>query len=196
VSHLPLAPKPVAVVTGRFQPFHNDHLSLVLLALDRADRVIVGITNPDRRSQVEHDSSAHRHLDSANPFTYIERLRVVTSALLAAGVPADRFDVVPFPLDAPCAWASYADDDALQVVRIFTAWEADKADALERNGYRVLRLTGSPADRLSASDIRRRMAEDLPWEHLVPDGARTVLLGLGRHELRRRCGDLVAGAAT
>jgi len=191
-----LAREPVAAVTGRFQPFHNDHLALVLLALDRANRIVVGITNPDRRSQLEQDSSAHRHLDSANPFTYIERLRVVTAALLAGGVPADRFDVVPFPLDAPCAWSSYADDDALQVVRIFTAWEADKADALERSGYRILRLTGSLSDRISASDIRRCMAEGLPWEHLVPDGAREALLGLGRDELRRRCGDLVAGAAT
>jgi len=184
------------VVTGRFQPFHNDHLTLVLLALDRADRVVMAITNPDRRSQLEQDSSAHRHLDSANPFTYVERLRAVTAALLAAGVLPDRFDVVPFPLDAPCAWSSYADEGAVQVVRIFTAWEADKADALERHGYRVLRLAGSLSDRISASDIRRLMTEGRPWEHLVPDGAREALLGLGRDELGRRCGDLVARAAT
>jgi cytidyltransferase-like protein len=196
VSHLPWQREPVAVVTGRFQPFHNDHLNLVLLALDRADRVLVAITNPDRRSQLAQDSSAHRHLDSANPFTYVERLRIVTAALLAAGVPTARFDVVPFPLDAPCAWSSYADADALQVVRIFTAWEADKADSLERNGYRVLRLTGSLSGRMSASEIRRCIAEGLPWEHLVPDGARAALLALGLDELRRRCRDIVVGAAT
>ncbi len=195
MSRLPLQREPVTMVTGRFQPFHNDHLTLVLLALDRSDRVVVGITNPDRRSQLAQASSAHRHLDSANPFTYVERLRVVTAALLAAGVPADRFDVVPFPLDARCAWSSYADADALQVVRIFTSWEADKADALERNGYRLLRLTGSLSERISASDIRSCMAQGLPWEHLVPDGARAVLLALGHVELRRRCSCLVPGAA-
>ncbi len=195
MSHLPSQRVPAAVVTGRFQPFHNDHLTLVLLALDRADRVVVAITNPDRRSQLAQDSSAHRHLDSANPFTYVERLRMVTAALLTAGVPAARFDVVPFPLDAPCAWSSYADTNALQVVRIFTTWEADKADALERNGYRVLRLTGPLSGRISASDIRSCMAEGLPWKHLVPEGARAALLALGRDELRRRCGDIVAGAA-
>lgn len=195
MSGLPPQRVPVAAVTGRFQPFHDDHLDLVLHGLGQADRVVVAITNPDRRSQVRQGSSAHRHLDSANPFTYLERVRVVTAALLAAQVPAHRFDVVPFPLDVPCVWASYVAPGTVQVVRVFTAWEADKADALEQHGYPVLRLTGSTEDRISASDVRSAMRAGLPWEHLVPDGAREALLALGRDQLRRRCGDLPDGPA-
>lgn len=183
----------LAAVTGRFQPFHVDHLSLMLHALEVADQVSVAITNPDHRSRRAEPSSPHRHLESANPFTYVERLRMITAALLRAGVPFKRFDLVPFPLDEPRTWSSYVPIHALQVVRIFSPWERDKADALERHGFPVLRLRGSIEERVSASDIRAAIAMDRPWAHLVPQGVGEVLLRAGKDALRARCGDLIDG---
>lgn len=181
----------LAAVTGRFQPFHVDHLSLVLHALEVADRVSVAITNPDHRSRRAEPSSPHRHLESANPFTYVERLRMITAALRHAGVPADRFEIVPFPLDDPTTWSSYVPVHALQVVRISSSWERDKADGLERHGHPVLRLQLSSQERVSASDIRAAIAGDQPWAHLVPQGVTEVLLRDGEAALRARCGRLV-----
>ena len=183
----------VAAVTGRFQPFHVDHLSLVQHALGRAERISVAITNPDQRSLKAEPSSSHRHLDASNPFTYRERARAITAALLRDGVPAECFDVVPFPLDVPAVLASYVHPDALQVVRIFSAWERDKSDALEQYGYSVLRLQGSMESRVSASDIRRAIAEGQPWEHLVPPGVAEVLLEAGEDALRARCAGKLSG---
>lgn len=183
----------VAAVTGRFQPFHVDHLALVRHALERFDRLCVAITNPDQRSQRAEPSSSHRHLETSNPFTYRERSRAITAALRRAEVPAERFDVVPFPLDAPSVLASYVPPDAIQVVRIFSEWERDKSDTLEGYGYTVLRLQGSIEDRVSASDIRSAIAEGRPWQHLVPPGIAEVLLEGGEAALRARCAGQVSG---
>lgn len=58
----------VAVVIGRFQPFHNGHLSLVKLALDAAPRVVVVI------------GSAFQARSPKHPFTWAERAEMVRLA--------------------------------------------------------------------------------------------------------------------
>jgi bifunctional NMN adenylyltransferase/nudix hydrolase len=66
----------VAVVIGRFQPFHSGHYQLMRNALDVADRliIIVGSTNIPRTPK--------------NPFTYSERVRMILGS-----VPPDKVDI-------------------------------------------------------------------------------------------------------
>lgn len=177
----------IIAITGRFQPFHLDHLDLVLRGLADAEHVIIGITNPDSRSLQAAASSPHRHRPSANPFTYLERLRIIRAALEAASVPLDRFDVVPFPLDQPSVWADYIPQDALQLVRVYSEWEREKAGRLQAGGYEVKMLEGDVGRKISASDIRAAMAAAGQWRHRVPDGAVAALEAIGDDALRRRC---------
>lgn len=58
-------PSNIAVVIGRFQPFHNGHLSLVKRALDAAPRVVVAI------------GSAFQARSPKHPFTWQERAEMV-----------------------------------------------------------------------------------------------------------------------
>ena len=174
-------------VTGRFQPFHLDHLELVTYALDRAERLLVGVTNPDARSLAPAAASSHRHLRSSNPFTYLERLRMIRAALNAAGVASTRYEIVPFPLDDPGVWRAYVPKGTMQLVRAFSAWERQKAAHLEAAGYPVILLQGDVEGRVSASDIRRAIARGEPWAHWVPAGVLEVLLAFGEETLRRRC---------
>ena len=166
-------------ITGRFQPFHRDHLDLVRHGLSLAPRVVVGITNPDARSWQAVAASGHRHLATSNPFSYLERLRMITAALACAGIPANRYDIVPFPLDCPGVWTSYIPRDVAHLVRVFSEWEAEKTRRLEAGGYPVKVLFGDPATRISASEIRAAMAAGHPWDHWVPPGAREQLATLG-----------------
>jgi len=174
----PRGPRRLACVTGRFQPFHNDHLELVLHAARLADHVIVAITNPDVRSQQQHPASRHRHLEHSNPFGYRDRARMVTMALIEAGMT--RFDVVPFPLEAPGVWESYVPLESLQLVRTFSDWELAKAEALRNRGYEVLQLAGSPDTRISATAIREAMAagED-GWRSQVPGAVARMICSAG-----------------
>ncbi|MEO0998680.1 MAG: cytidyltransferase [Pseudomonadota bacterium] len=155
-------------VTGRFQPFHRDHLDLVRYALTRRQRVVIGITNPDRRSLKPESDSRHRHLPGANPFSYFQRMTMIVAALDESGIARDRFRIVPFPLDCAEVWAGYIPLDATQLVRVYSGWEREKARKLRDGGYSVEVLHGDPATRISASDIRRAMQTSGSWQPLVP----------------------------
>ncbi len=178
---------PSIAITGRFQPFHRDHLDLVVHGLKLADRVIIGITNPDRRSLKAVPSSAHRHQAGANPFTYLERQRIIRAALNGAAVDLGRYEIVPFPLDAPNVWPDYISLSTPQLVRVFSDWERDKVTTLRNGGYEVVVLDGDPADRISASNVRAAMAAGQPWQHWLPRGSAEALISFSGQNLEQRC---------
>jgi len=177
-------------ITGRFQPFHRDHLDLVMHGLTLADRAIIGITNPDSRSFKAVATSAHRHQPSANPFTYLERLRIIDAAMQAAAVSTARYEVVPFPLHDPGVWADYIPYSIPQLVRAFSDWERDKSRALQRGGYSVELLEGDPQQKIAASDVRAAMATGQSWQHWLPKGAAAALESISGASLQQRCARL------
>jgi len=79
MSQNPLAD--VAVLIGRFQPFHNGHATLLKKALESAQRVVVVL------------GSAFHARSAKNPFTWEER-----AAMIAATLPpreAERISFIP-----------------------------------------------------------------------------------------------------
>ena len=196
LGYIPLcawqAPRPdvaheLIAITGRFQPFHRDHLELVRIGLDRATRVIIGITNPDDRSLRPVETSPHRHLGTANPFTYYERQRMIRNSLLGDGVAAADFGIVPFPLDVPSVWHSYVPVGTAQLVRLFSAWEQDKARRLREAGYEVVEIEGDMQTRIAATAIRTAIANGSSWRNLVPRGTSDVIESLGERTVALRC---------
>jgi nicotinamide-nucleotide adenylyltransferase len=162
-------------VTGRFQPVHEQHLSLFEIALADCRRLVVAVTNPDTRARHMESTSAHRHTAAANPFTYFERVRLLEAAMANRGL-AERTTIVPFDLTRPDVWPEYVPLTARHFVRAFSDWERQKAQRLEQAGYQVTLLDGDPSDRLSASDIRAGMqAGDSCWHPLVPTGTVSLL---------------------
>lgn len=166
----------LAAVTGRFQPVHAQHLELFALALAEHDHLVVAVTNPDTAARHLAATSAHRHTDDANPFTYFERARLLAAALAGAGM-AERATVVPFDLTRPEVWAEYVPRDAVHYVRVFSAWESDKAQRLSDGGYGVVVVDGDPATKLDAATIRAGFA-DGTWAELVPRATVPVLTQL------------------
>ncbi|MEJ2865605.1 cytidyltransferase [Actinomycetospora flava] len=166
----------LAAVTGRFQPVHAQHLELFALALAEHDHLVVAVTNPDTAARHVAATSTHRHTDDANPFTYFERLQLLTAALAGAGM-AERTTVVPFDLTRPEVWAEYVPRDAVHYVRAYSAWEKDKAERLADGGYGVVVVEGDPATKLDAATIRARFG-DGTWAELVPPATVPVLTGL------------------
>ncbi|UTC29649.1 bifunctional NMN adenylyltransferase/nudix hydrolase [Bajunvirus bajun] len=70
----------MAVLIGRFQPFHNGHLAVIEKALERADKVLILV------------GSANLARDTRNPFTYEERRGMIRDALDGAAFFRDGFD--------------------------------------------------------------------------------------------------------
>ncbi len=166
----------LAAVTGRFQPVHAQHLELFAHALEHHDELVVAVTNPDPGARREETTSEHRHTDAANPFTYHERLRLLTVALADAGL-AGRTLVVPFDLTRPHLWPEYVPRGAHHYVRAYSAWEKDKAAQLSAGGYAVTVLDGDPATKLDAAAIRAGF-DDGSWVGLVPPATVPVLRAL------------------
>lgn len=166
----------LGAVTGRFQPVHAQHLELFGWVLDRHDHLVVAVTNPDTGARRAEPTSAHRHTDAANPFSYFERVLLLDAALRGAGL-RERATVVPFDLTRPQLWHQYVPAHAEQVVRAYGAWERQKAAALAEH-YPTTVLDGNPDTRISASELRERLVGGGDWRVGIPPATEPVLAEL------------------
>jgi|tagenome__1003787_1003787.scaffolds.fasta_scaffold20158814_2 cytidyltransferase-like protein len=177
----------LACVTGRFQPVHADHLRLFRLALDACDQLVVAVTNPDPGARRQEPACAHRHRGEANPFTYFERVELLTAALGSAeGVGeerAARVRIVPFDLGRPAHWPHYVPLCAVQYVGVYGPWEREKSRRLAAGGYRVVEVSGDERTRRTSTAIRQALRAGVGWEPLVPSATVESLRRLlaGRH---------------
>lgn len=166
------------VIHGRFQPFHLGHLEYLGIAARRSRNVVVGITNPALGRLAEERTSAHRHTKDANPYTYFERAEMVTASLPEA-VPSDACTVrvVPFDVSDPGTWDDYLPRGCLHLVTLNEPWDEEKYRRFEAAGYAVSAVAGNPR-RVTATEVRRRMAAGEDWRALVPRGTARVIDGL------------------
>jgi hypothetical protein len=165
------------VIHGRFQVFHNDHLSYVLAGKSRCRHLIVGITNPDPLLTRDDPADLNRSSPLANPLTYFERYTMVREVLLGASLGHVDFSLVPFPINLPALYRHYLPLDATFYLTIYDQWGIRKLDHFRAVGLKTEVLWTKDRDNkgLNAGDIRRRMAFGQRWEHLVPRETETLL---------------------
>jgi cytidyltransferase-like protein len=171
----------IGVVHGRFQPFHLDHLRYCLAAKEHCEYLIVGITNPDPILTKADEADTHRSLRSANPLSYYERLVIIRESLLEAKVMHDSFYIVPFPINRPELIKFYVPQHATFYITIYDEWGRKKYNLLKSLGAEVVVLWEKSLEEkaVSGSDVRNRIANGSPWEHLVPNAASQVIKNLG-----------------
>lgn len=174
------------MVHGRFQPFHCGHLQYALAALARCDHLLVGITNPDPSLIVAEPTDPERHHPAANVFTFFERQRMIRAALAEVGVDAAYVSIVPFPIHHPERWRFYCPVGTTQFVRIFSAWEQEKARRFQEMGWLVEVLEAGAAKQVSGSEVRCKLCAGQGWEELVPSAVAQVLREIGAVEQMRK----------
>ena len=156
-------------VHGRFQPFHNGHLDYVMQAFDRADFLLIGLTQIFQPAETERSGRDSRDF---NPLSYYERGILVREALIEAGVPHSRFRITPFPIETPDRLPEFCPRDYRCFTTIVSSWNDTKIKLLEDRGYQVAVLELSPGDNqrvASGSEIRRLIrADDSQWTRFVP----------------------------
>jgi nicotinamide-nucleotide adenylyltransferase len=160
----------VACFTGRFQPFHNQHLEVLSALSHKFDRIIIGVTNPDVTNLQEHSASQHRHTNDANPFSYESRVSIIKDSIAGSSdLFATEIEIIRFDLTTPKSWQVPA--GTVFALRIFSPWEASKLELFTDKGFETLELP-APQNKLSASDIRASLAaNENNWESLVAHGA-------------------------
>ena len=164
------------MIHGRFQPFHNGHLAYLTGAAGRCDRLLVGITNPDRLHMRPTPEDATRHLPAANPYTYTERLLMVRAAAQAAGVTP--VEVIPFPVTEPELWPDYVPAGTVQFLRVFSPWGAAKLERLRDRGYPTVVLEAAAGKEVSGEQVRTAMRSGGDWKALVPPAVGAILESL------------------
>ena len=179
----------LGVVMGRFQGLHMGHMEYLLAGAERCGHLIVGVTNFEPWEELPASlKDLDRVRPSSNPFTYYERMAMIRDSLVEAGLPRERFDVVPFPIEQPEHIFNFAPPEAAYYVTIYDQWGEHKRQVLEDLGLRTQVLwVRTDAQRLtSGTEVRRLIAEGKPWEHLVPPAARRYLTEHGLVERLRR----------
>ena len=166
----------VACFTGRFQPFHNQHLEVIIGLSEEFNKIIIGVTNPDLTDLQAHVASQHRHTASANPFSLDSRIRIIEDSLahLRESTLKDiEISIEPFDLAATDSWS--VPTGTVFALRIFSVWEESKLNLFADRGFETLELP-APKEKLSASEIRRSLhAGDSNWENWVAPGSMKII---------------------
>lgn len=162
---------PCGVIHGRFQVLHNDHLRYLLAGKALCRHLVVGITNPEPDLSADDETDPDRNDPAANPLTYYERQVMVRRALEARGISPHEFTIVPFPVNFPERYRYYVPLDAVFYLTIYDDWGRKKLRTFQSLGLKTHVLWEKPSHEkgISASEVRRRIREGLPWEHLVPE---------------------------
>jgi len=177
----------VACFTGRFQPFHLQHLEVLSALSHNFDLLIIGVTNPDLSDLQEHNASLHRHTDKANPFSYESRVKIIQDSLTGlAQTELIEFEIIPFDLTAPESWKVPA--ETVFAVRIFSPWEKSKLALFSDQSFETLELP-APSKKLSASDIRQSLAaNDSTWKSFVAADAIDTIQTQWNHAMATKVG--------
>ena len=143
---------------GRFQPLHRGHLHSLLWCIEEVDELIVAVGSSDKS------------FESRNPFTAGERIELIRSALISEIEDSmGKIILIPVPdIGTHVLWSYNLD---LLVPRYKTVYTNDPFTNMlfEQRGKEIVSPIMINRDRMSATEVRNRMANDNNWQELVPE---------------------------
>ncbi len=145
---------------GRFQPFHNGHLSMVEQIAEDVDELVLGIGSAD-------DSHTVR-----NPFTAGERIMMLTKSLVDHDLVT--YAVPIEDLERNSVWVSHIQSMSPD----FDVAYSNNPLVIQLFREAEIEVRQSPMfnrDVLEGSEVRERMINDGDWETLVPEAVVNVV---------------------
>jgi len=167
----------VGLIIGRFQPFHNGHLEVIMTIASECDFIIVGIGSADLSHTFD------------NPFTAGERYLMIARSLKQRGV--ENIYLVPIvDINRYAVWVSHVE----AIVPPFNAIYSNNSltrRLFREAGYQVRASPLFNREMYSGTEIRRRILKNEEWEFLVPPGVAEVIHEIdGESRLRELMKDL------
>ncbi|MCP4105459.1 MAG: 2,3-bisphosphoglycerate-independent phosphoglycerate mutase [Desulfobacteraceae bacterium] len=168
--HIPAPEIETGVIHGRFQVLHNDHIKYLMAGKRLCRHLVIGITNPDPTMTKDDNADPGRSGALANPLNYYERYTLIRTALEEAGLKPGQFSIVPLPINFPELYQYYVPMDAVFFLTIYDEWGRKKQSYFELLGLKTHVLWEVPPEKkgISANEVRNRMIQRRPWEHMVP----------------------------
>ena len=143
-----------ALFVGRFQPFHNGHLKVVEELSKQYSEVIIGVGSSQYSNTID------------NPFSSDERELMIKKSLEHEGIKNYKIILIP-DIHNPPKWVDHvlsicSDFDVVITNNPFTK------KLFEEKNYKVKETQLYNKKDLSGKEIRRRIANNEPWQDLVP----------------------------
>ncbi len=149
------------LLIGRFQPFHLGHLEALHFALSKVENLWIGIGSSNQLNQKQH------------PFSADERKEMILSSIEKS--ISDRIEIFLIPdLENHEKWIENIYTIVPKFDIVFSNDELTQYLYSKRN-TQVISVPFKERDILSGTNIRDKIKSDQKWEHLVPDGTKTVL---------------------
>lgn len=153
------------LLVGRFQPFHLGHLEAVKYASSKVDMLWIVI------------GSAQKSHEKRNPFTAGERLLMIKNTLDAANI--NNWYAIPvFDANSHYLWVRSIDMLVPHYDIVFTNDPLSEL-LFKEEGKEVMKIDLKDRSILSGTEIRRRIASDEEWKHLVPRDVSSIIEEIG-----------------
>ncbi|MCK5560727.1 MAG: nicotinamide-nucleotide adenylyltransferase [Thermoplasmata archaeon] len=151
------------LVIGRYQPFHNGHLEVILEIM----------TDPGCHELILAIGSAQESHTMENPFSAGERILMIDRALKNANV--DNYYLIPIPdINRYAVWVSHVESLVPPIDIVYTNNQLTRRLFTER-GYNVKSPKLYDREQFSGTKIRKLMIADCDWEALVPSEVAKII---------------------
>jgi hypothetical protein len=131
---------------------------------------------------------------------------MVKESLTELGIPLEKFDIVPFPINFPERIRYYVPENAIHYTRIYEPWNHKKIKLLEDQGYRLeILYEGTPESKVhtftlpiggignsslvhveDGTLVRKRVVDNNDWKKYVPAGSAQIIEKLGLDKKLRK----------
>jgi len=139
---------------GRFQPFHNGHLSAVKQILSENEKILIGIGS----SQYSNTKD--------NPFSAEERKDMIQKVMEKEEI--NNYEIIFIPdIHKDPDWADYVKDLCPVFDKVYTGSKRTKKCfemAKEKCPVKAIKIEID----ISSTEIRKRIKEDKDWKSLIP----------------------------
>lgn len=150
----------IGLFIGRFQPFHNGHLAIIKLALQKVDRLKIVL------------GSAQISRTTENPFNVKERQMLLEAALQEAGITRyELFTVEDIPKDEE--YPTHVKKKVGDFEIVFAGENKIIRKLFTEAGYKV--ITSARLNGWIATEIRQRMRQNQEYQGLVPKKVHAIL---------------------
>ncbi|MEM2917904.1 MAG: nicotinamide-nucleotide adenylyltransferase [Candidatus Altiarchaeota archaeon] len=155
--------KKIALIIGRFQPFHLGHLMLIKKASNSKDiiKIKIGIGSSQFKNTEE------------NPFSAFERGEMIEKSLRGnISIPYEIFEIPDIGNDKK--WVSHVEKIVGKFDVVYTNGKLEKRLFKDRN-YEVRTTPLFNRKNYSGTEIRKRIISGRKWKNLVPKGTLEVI---------------------
>ncbi len=143
---------------GRFQPFHNGHLSVVKEMVNHVDTVIIGI------------GSAETNYTSDNPFTAGERFSMIENSIK----DICNYHIIPIRnINNYALWVKHLSLLLPPFQKVFTGSPLIKTLFEGEKQYDVIEIQKNI--NISGTEIREKITKKEDWQQYVPTAVKQFL---------------------